>query len=219
MHIPDYMIGSGFHGHPGDGRAEFFPLWLSNTKRYASPVKILVLSDSDSNLPPDNGFESVRMQGDLGFCGSLLSGEKDHQFAGGPAVLMALAALAYVNETDLIYKEQDCLWVGDVVGRMYREIGNGGIIFGAQKGMPCENCLFLMRHWFIPEFLTTYASSARETRPENICEAKFAGWAKTKTAWRYHSIPGGRDRPLPDTAEWYAQKFTAEELARHRDKF
>lgn len=210
------MIGSGYHEKPTKVEAEFFHYWYRSVARY-EPDKIVVICDSGCRIPL--GYESsvveVPLDGNLGYCGDLLHGSKTGRFSGGPAVLMALAALAYADEADLAYVEQDCLTFGDCIAQMYAEIHTGGIIFGhnTQK-VPCENCMFLLKHEFILEFLATYATSEPENKPENICERKFQGWHESNPKmWRKHTIPGGRDRPLPyDAKTFYCQKITSVEM-------
>jgi hypothetical protein len=129
---------------------------------------------------------------------------------------MTLALIAYTNETDLIYKEQDCLWFGHCVYRMYQEIDDGGIIFGHNwQRVPCENCMFLLKHEFIPQFVASYAASDPENAPQAICEWKFERWHRSNpNVWKKHALGVGRDRPINYNAiSWYGQKFTPDEMA------
>lgn len=214
-----YLVGAGYHESP---HVKFtMALWL-NQIRKITQEKLVIISDSNHVFPVLNqpNVQNIIMDGNLGHAGDLLNGTKKHQFPGGPAVLMALAALAYVDEADLVYVEQDCLMFGDVISRLYAEIGDGGIIFGRSKVMPCENCLFLLKHEFIPEFLAFYAGSPAEDTTDQICEKKFWAWEKYwPSKIKYHTISGGRDRPLPlEDKEWFAQKLTTEELAMLKER-
>lgn len=215
------MIGSGYHEKPDNLASEFFHIWIRNIMKYDAD-NIIVICDSGCRIPDGYSVEvrEIPLDGNLGYCGDLLHDPKRGHFPGGPAVLMALAALAYIDEADLFYHEQDCLSFGDCLGHMYKEIFNGGIVFGRNRQkVRVENCMFLLKHEFIPEFLATYAASEPETKPQSISENKFERWMNAEpTKWRYHTIPGGRDRPLPfKAATWYGQKFTEEEMATLRE--
>jgi hypothetical protein len=224
------IIGAGYHDTPAGlqnhdpaknyvGVRDLFPYWLMSIRRQYQH-KLVIIADS-GHKPPVTGpmflgdHTIIPLTGNLGHAHDLLYHGFKNKFAGGPAVLMALAALAYVDQADLVYWESDCLCFGDVIGRLYREIGDGGIIFGRSKVMPCENSLFLLKHEFIPQFLATYMLSAPEHTPDQICEMKFRRWAdQYLSQWRFHTMNGGRDRPLPvDDKEWYCQKITVDELA------
>lgn len=220
-----YLIGAGYHARPGDGRAEFFRnLWLPNLYAHAKPQKVVVIADSGSKFPDgcQHPFLGIPLDGDLGYCGQLLSGEKNNQFPTGPSVLMALALLAYIDELDFVYFEQDALWFGDCVGKMYEQIGDGGIIFGARSAqMPCSNTVFLIRHWFIPEFVAKYAASPKEDCEQHLCEWKFAQFRLDDPAkWKTYSFGVDRDHHdgWMDERPVYAQKLSQDELAKLKEK-
>ncbi len=119
-----YMIGCGFHEKPGDGKADFFhDYWIPNTWRHASDVSnVVVIADSGCTPPVRAGYyiQELLLSGDLGFHLEILDGSKPYQFPTVSAVICTLAMIAYDDECDFIYKEQDCLWFGDCVGTMYK---------------------------------------------------------------------------------------------------
>lgn len=224
MKTHQYVIGTGYYtrcGVRGDALAWFYQLWLENTVKYAEPLAIYVLAGGDGKLPKDAFGEKLDcvviwtdILGDLGHCGQVLSGEKPYYFCGASATILTLAMLAYLNESDFIFKEQDVLAFGDYVATMYRELGDRGCIFGSQRGQLCANSLFLVRHAAIPEFVRLYLGTPRENAPNQMGEIKYARLERERPDFfcRY-SFGVDRERPFDvKAAVWYAQKFTTAEL-------
>jgi len=225
MNPHPYIIGSGYHtrhGARGDSLAWFYGLWEANTLKYADPFAIYVMASGDGMVPEATHplVYWVPILGDLGHCGDLLSGRKPYHFPGAVADWMILAMIAYANECDLIYKEQDLLAFGPYVEAMYSQIGKHGFIFGRQQCMPCNNSLWLVKHSFIPELVRLYLDTPRENTPDQIGELKFVRLEREHPeAFCRYDFGVDRDRPLPyDTPVWCAQKFTPEELLQIREK-
>lgn len=217
-----YVIGSGYHSRnnqTGDALAWFFQLWMDNTLKYSKPFVTYVLATGDGRVPDLGRFKPETLiwtdiLGDLGHCGDLLHNRKPYHFAGGPICVLTLAMLAYMNESDFIFKEQDVLAFGNWVDVMYQEIGSSGCIFGSQRGQLCANSLFLVKHGAIPEFVRLYLGTPRENRQDQVAEAKFARLQQEHPDFfcRY-SFGVDRERPFNVKAKtWYAQKFTPDEL-------
>ena len=221
-----YIIGSGYHSHlgaRGDAMAWFFDeLWMPNTEKYSDPYAIYVLATGDGLVPEcrcNKHYKQlplfwVDILGDIGHCGALLNGSKPYHFCGCSASILTMAMIAYLNECDFIYKEQDVLMFGPCVETMYRELGDRGCIFGRQRCMPCANSLMLVRHSYIPEFVRLYLATERENTPDGIAECKYARMQQQHPDQIcYYSFGVDRDRPLDlDARAWYAQKFSPEEL-------
>jgi hypothetical protein len=217
-----YIIGAGYHARHsnGDAMAWFFDIWWENTKRYTQPFATYVIATGDGRIPDHSSLDGpepiywLPVLGDLGHCGDLLSGKKPYHFSGGTSCWMTLAMLAYINECDFIFKEQDLLAFGPYVEAMYDQIGNKGCIFGSQRAMPCANSLVLVKHWFIPEMLRLYLGTAKENSPDQMAECKFVRLEKEHPdKFCRYSFGVDRDRPFDmDARFWYAQKFTPEEL-------
>jgi len=210
-----YIIGAGYHEREGRGDREFFRTWLDNTYDHANPVNVIVLADS--GLHPRRSGDAVtvlQVSGNLGYHLDLIEGRKKHHFAGGPAMVMALAMIAYCDESDFIYKEQDCLWFGDCVGRMYAEIGDAGLICGRCEQFPVTNSLFLVKHAYIPEFVRLYLGTAPEHDEDQLCERKFERFVKElPTQWKTFSFGYDRDRPFNvKDPEFYIQQVTPGEM-------
>jgi hypothetical protein len=152
------------------------------------------------------------LKGNLGHIGDLLEGRKPHKFCGWSMGVMTLALLAYQNETDFIYKEQDCLAFGPWVERLYSECGDKKVCFGKNGLMTCAQSLFLVKHDFIPEFVRSYLGTGPDAA--TMPETKFSNMAKVNQPnWTQFGFGVDRDRPIPwDDEVFYAQHLTRNEL-------
>lgn len=213
---PRYMIGSGFYNPPGGDHDKFFSVWFENTVKYAQPEDILILSNGGSVIEGAQG-QWIDLPGNLGHTHDLTNGRKPYEWCGWSMAFFTLAMLSYCNETDFIFKEEDCLAFGPWVQQMYAEIGDKKCIFGSSK-MPhqqaCAQSLVLVKHHFIPEFVRLYMGTGSERLKENECELKFARLERnhpdhfTRFCFGYD-----RDRPINyGDAVWYGQHFTPQEM-------
>ena len=212
-----YLLGSGFYS--GSDRAtRFVDYW-----RYAlrvnttvTPDRVVILSvggcgagfSSNEMIWISNKFEvwprieEIHLSGNLGHCEHLLHGTKPHEYTGWAGAVLALALLAYNNETDFIFVEQDCIVHGPYVERMYKEIGDGKMIFGhltfpdGAMMQPCAQALFLIKHEFIPEFVRSYLSLGDERSEGRLTEHKFAQLEQMDPQ-SYRRFTFGYDRGRP----------------------
>ena len=216
-----YTIGSGYY----DSHRELpgFPdVWLRClSKANPKPSSVIVLGVGGPKNPYGDRVQFVSLDGNLGYIGSLLSGEKPHSFCGWSAGMLALAMIAYNNETDFIYVEQDCLVFGDWVNALYDALGGSlGIVFGSNNLMECAQSLFLVRHSFIPQFVVDYISQGPERENCNIPETKFARLEKLKQeSWGRFKFGYDRYRPFnPNDPTFYIQQLTKDDmrLVEHR---
>ena len=230
-----YLLGSGYF-HPAPDTDAFVELWAANLLRHTQPMpeRVVILSvgrswgaaqaSATASIP---NLDVVMLDGNCGHVHQLIGKQqpaKPHAYCGWSASVLALALIAYNAEADLVYREQDALCFGDYVGEMYRQIGGGEMIFGnyienGQHRMPCAQSLFLVRHSFIPTFVSTYLSLADDRSVRMLPEQKFANIAMAlgPKAVRRFTFGVDRGRPLPYGAPvWYAQKLTAHELAELR---
>lgn len=224
-----YVIGSGWHD-PANQHSDWHEVWLDNTVKTSRPEMIFVIGDSGSFEPwsyknvsvdrtPRADYQFIKLTGDLGKYSKLLDGTKTHAFNGWTGGVLAGAMLAYCNESDFIYKESDCLAFGNWVGQLYAELGEGGIICGGPVNnppvvMPCSQSLFLVRHWFIPEFVGAFLTSPGQRSHDQLGEAKFAAWMRQNPSkWRQMSFGYDRNRPF-NVADpvFYVQQVTPDEL-------
>lgn len=197
-------------------------LWDDNTdtRRLGMPrldvVRLAVGGQFNPMLKPYG--QNIRLNGNLGHVGDLLNGGKPHEICGWSAAVLALAMIAYCNESDFIYKEQDCLAFGPWVEQMYADMGDANMVFGRKMKsapwMPCAQSLFLIRHKFIPEFARNYIALGPENKVDNLPEHKFVKLEEASPK-DYRRLSFGYDRERPITYEdrvFYAQKLTAQEF-------
>lgn len=219
----NYLLGTGYYPHLGAHEAR--ERWLCNVGEYAYPEPQAIMTLAvGMKFPYMVGEHTIVLKNNLGHVGDLLNGSKPHEFCGWSASVLALAMIAYAGELDFVYLEEDALAFGPWVERMYAELGDGQFAFGRKMQsapwMACSQSLFIVRHAFIPRFVSTYLSLGKDGDPENLPETKFQRIEERFPAeCRRLSFTVDRERPLPYDAEvWAAQKFTAEELEELRKR-
>ena len=205
-----YVIGTGYHDHGGDPIfRDLFHYWHRNTLQYAKEG----LSDihcvaCGGCRPPALGQNTIHIKGDLGHIRELIDGQATHQFAGGEIVILTLALLAYNDNSDFIYKEQDCFAFGPWVQQMYEEIGDAGLIHG--KRLTCDQgfcglSLMLIRHRYIPVFVSKYLSY-RKPDKKWLMEFTMLALGRNNPDIRQLSFGYDRDRPFnANDRVWYIQ--------------
>lgn len=214
---PNYVIGTGFYNPSGSKAQEFYPIWYANTYRHANPERVLVLANGGSHMAATAPGNWVYLDGNLGHAHDLSAGRKPHVMCGWSAAFVTLAMMAYSDERDFIFKEQDCLAFGPWVETMYHEIGDRGMIFGSNR-YACAQAIVLCRHAFIPEFVRLYMGEGSEQAKSNECELKFARLERQHPdLFGRFSFGVDRDRPIPYDAEvFYVQQIQPGELAELR---
>ena len=151
-----YVIGSGYIG--GDkGREKFYDIWAENL--YRNPdvdAAHTYVSCSRNQEPPrdDYWITKIKVNGNLGHI--CRDDSQRHQLEGWACDVMLTALIAYNDESDFLFIEQDCLAFGPFVSTLQKECGEEGMIFGSNSWMPSAQALFYVRHAFIPEFVHTY---------------------------------------------------------------
>ncbi len=219
--MPRFLIGSSYFDKRQANRPEFLRVWIENTRKcFPNPTRVVLVAEAGSKIPfplPE-GYDTVNLSGDLGHVTMLESGQKKHEFGGWTAHMVALAMLAYCDEADFIYKESDCLAFGEIEKRMYEDLGDGDIVFGHAQpvapGFPSSQSLFLVRHFFIPEFVRTYLSLGGDAQVHG--EWKFVHLMDKIGRRRAKMLSFGQDRCRPiewHRPTWYAQQIYPEELA------
>lgn len=203
-----YCIYSGFSNSVDPSKfsglcaSKFLKIWMDNTKKYSEHEIRLFGPDR----PDNNDINTITTYSDLGHIGEYLNGTKSGKWCGWTAGIIYGMIDAYVNNWDFVYKEQDCLWFGDCVGEMYRQIGTRSIIFGKSRLMEFAQSLFLVKRDFIPDIIS---SLAKHNDKDVLPERKFA------------EIPNGgtfdfgfdRDRPFnPKQFPFYIQQVTTEDF-------
>ncbi len=225
--MPRYLVGSSYFDRRQHDRPEFLRIWIANTaKVFPDAQRVLLIAEAGSQIPfalPPH-YQSVSLSGDLGHVTDLEAKRKTNEFAGWTGSMLALAMLAYCDECDFIYKESDCLAFGDVLNQMYADLGDeGDIIFGhphpTAPGMPSSQSLFLVRHRFIPAFVSNYIALGGDAVVHG--EHKFCQLRDRFNGKRVRMLSFGFDRCRPiewHRPIWYAQQIYPEELAEMKSR-
>ncbi len=220
-----YLIGSSFFDGGKNGpefRRDFARLWSANVaKQIPAPSRIVIVADGGSKRPPVGwNTDVIHLTGDAGNCDQLVKGERPNEYSGWSSNMAAVAMLAYADMANFVYWEEDCLAFGDVIGQLYRDMGDADMAFGAKMTsapwMPCAQSLFIVRHRMIPRFVATYLSLGGERDRNNLGEHKFCKMEKLFGFPHCKRLSFGvdRERPIPwDAPVFYAQQWSAEELA------
>ena len=219
-----YIITSGFIG--GDkGREDFFELWLNHLllNPDVKPEKIFVIC-SRGEFPPmeTTSVDFIRLSGDLGHICRDGEASQKHQLEGWACDVIIGALLAYDNECDFIFIEQDCLGFGKFITQMYSDLGDADMIIGWNSFMASAQSLFLVRHHFIPQFVHSYLAQKIADRKKGGEDA-FAHMEKLFSGRiRRLSFPFDRDKPKDGWKSvgrevFYAQQLSVAELDELRE--
>ena len=196
-----FTVGSGFYCKPDQTFDKFFPIWWDNLHRYAEPKEVIILAAGTGPRPVNKRGKWIELPGDLGHVhdlnGSNPNVRKPYHWCGWSISFVTLALLAYANESDFLYVEQDVLAFGPYVDRMYQEIGGAGMIFGRAKCMPAVQSLVLCKFEFIPEFVRLFMGTGSEQLKKNEGELKFLKLEQDNPGkFARYSFGFDRDRPF-----------------------
>lgn len=221
-----YLIGSGYHFKNGKD-PDFPALWIANINRHADPKpsRIIVISTGGRGLPfVRDDLQEIVLEGDLGHFMDLVEGRKPHKFNGWTGPVLAAALLAYCDESDFVYLEEDCLAFGPWVKQLYSEIGNAGVLFGhkhqSEPWQPCSQSLFLVRHSYIPEFAKLILQTDSQAKPGELGEHKFERMQQQfPDQWKFMSFGVDRCRPIPfDAPVFYVQQLHPDEIQQLKER-
>lgn len=225
---PKFLIGTGFYSKPEilEQNIAFADLWYLNTLKYVPDARMVCVSVGGTHPHFAPSLNIVRLHGNAGHIGQIMSFEKPYDYCGWTAAVMALCWMAYADESDFLWKEQDALCFGPWVESLYSELGNGKVIFGQVSSQAAAQSVFLVKHEYIPEFCHLYLECGPDGKMDaaghwyNIPEVKFDRIARANPdTWKRWSIFGDRDRPIRvDEPVFYAQQITQGEIAFLKEK-
>ena len=217
------LIGTGFYSHPTDERSriEFFCHWM---ERFEFERKIVVVNNSHVRRLPiaeQHNIHVIEIDNNLGHIGDHLGKFRPHLLGWSMSWIIP-ATIAYSEQRDFMYVEQDCLVFGEWEKAILDEAEAKGRMAMFGKGVasiaPCEQSLFWIHRDFITEFIYRYLSFP-DGDGKMLPEAKFARMADADKRISTFELGVGRDRPLPYNASaWYAQHLTEEEMAELKER-
>lgn len=211
MNNPPLII-SGYHETPTS--YEFSRIWYGRVRKIAPESKIRIIAVG-GKIPCAPLSDIISLERNLGHVGDLLHGRKTQDFCGWSITMLTGCLLAYQDERDGVFIEQDALCFGSVIHQMETEIKDFGFIFGRSKIHACAQSLFMVRHAYIPEFVMRYLALGNEKDKNNLPEIKFRTMMQQSGKGTQFSFGVDRDREhgLPyDNPVWYAQRLTPNEL-------
>lgn len=221
-----YLCGSGYIG--GDKARQDFYLMrnrLLDQNTDFNPTRMLVIC-SRAQRPPPHGhhwIQEILLQGNLGHICRDGQGNFRHHLEGWACDVITLALLAYNDESDFLFIEEDCLPFGRFVSQLQEECGNEGMIFGSNSWMPSAQSLFYVRHSFIPDFVHAYLGKKLRDRKMGgeqafaELEREFSGKVKRMSfGFDRDRPPGGFASMRPEDI-WYVQQISLEELRQLRE--
>ena len=220
------LIITGYHESTARD-LEFARIWYYNTIKAPYRGDIYVFETKGSAFPDAEPYARATIRHipthfNLGHVGDLLDGKLPFQFCGWSASVLAGAMIAYNCGKDMLYKESDCLAFGSWIPTLYSQLGDAGFIFGRKHQsapwMPCSQALFLIKHAYIPAFVSRYLALGTDNDATNLPEHKFMRLMEQDPAnVKQMTIGYDRERPICfDDEVWYAQKFTEAEMAELR---
>ena len=235
------LIGTGYHGASnvcGMPAEDFAEIWHRNTLNATmmeQDCRYLCVGDSGNYPGWVSGHieeQLVHITGDLGHIRDKADGKKNHALTGWAAGMLTAAMVAYTDERDFIYKEQDCLAWGNWIDRLYADLDGGIAAFGRGLRPPHQKLLstqslFIVKHEAIWRFVCHYLELGEDV---NSNSARHGCFGECKF-WRMHQrFPNAyhiqsadwnidRDRPIPyEQRPLAAQQFTEQEMAELKQK-
>lgn len=214
-----YIIGSGFFDRGRDGGADrLYKIWWKNKIKYAKPFKIHIIAQAghfpSRTTQRDYPADWLFIDGDLGHIHDINSGRKPYDWCAYTVALATLCHIAYMEECDLMFCEQDCLAFGPWPEKIYDECGDAKVCYGTGKLMPCFQSLMLIKHDYLPTFASTYMPRGSERDKANEGEVRMHRLAQ-EFPQDYKAFSFGYDRDRPFNVQdpvWYAQQISQEEL-------
>lgn len=208
------LIITGYHEGSPEAR-RFAHIWHERVRKIAPESKIMCVAVGGA-VPPYPHREIIMLERNLGHVGDLLHGRKTQDYCGWSMAVLTGLLVAYQDERDAVWIEQDTLCFGPVIQQMEAEIRDFGFICGRSKIHPCAQSLFMVRHAWIPEFVRRYLSLGTDNDKNNLPESKFRTMMQQSSMGTFFSFGCDRDRSpsIPyDSPVFYCQRITAEEMA------
>lgn len=213
-------------------KAEFFETWFSNivqTTKSRPPSDLFIINAKSECYPKITSGKWINLNFNLGHVHDM-DKETHGRLLGGWSMSFLMACfLAYSNNTDLIYWEQDLLGFGPIIEQLYKDAEDQGV--SAIVGRPqdsdhqgCEQSLMLVKNNLLLPFVHNYLGN--QTKDGGSCfqrpEQKFVDLMSNelKGCVGTASFGFGRSRPqnFDEAGPWYVQKVTPSELSELKKK-
>lgn len=221
-----YLIGTGYYcgdGWRGTERNDFVRelrrVWMENTLDLGRIVTIA----SGDGLAGYWDTDLIHVN-NLGHAHDNDRLENPPRLTGWSATFVTLAMLAYTEQCDFIFKEQDCLAFGPWIETMYSELDRTGaqMLVGRQQdanGMPLEQSLTIIKCDYILDFIAQFISipipDGGKFQHRRSEEKFWDVMHKSNGKIQFLPFGFGRARPkewLTNEEPWYIQQVQPHEL-------
>lgn len=213
----NYIVVTGYWNGAFSCLDWFYPIWWRNVQNLTpKPQKVFVVAQGGHRIEGAPG-DWIHLQGNA----QCIPGQ---DYPANQVVVCLGALLAWLNHTDLLYFEQDLLAFGPWMERLYREIGDKGMIMGYDKTCPewGQNSLVLFKRHFLLDFVRWFLGTepmTQERLHETQAEIKFTRFVRENPDKAcFYDYGYDRERPFNIQDEvWNAQKFNDRDLIRLRE--
>lgn len=225
-----YTIITGYHDEPvnkfGVDPLAFFETWLANTRGcFPDAVATYVFDTCPRRLPASHDqVRWLRMAFNPGHAHDLDKGVIDFpaKLCGCTLSTITGMLMAYYNNSDMLFKEQDCLTFNMTADTLYEALGDKSILLGPPEhtgcNLACESSLHLVRRDYIPGLVARLlAHPAPDAGPG--FKRQEAKWMDCVAAEDLALLPFGYGRLRPEcgcgfshAGPWYMQQIKFEEL-------
>lgn len=193
----------------------FFNLWIYNTLENSNPQSIEIINTGGDEYVTDYKCNWHNYTHNYGHVQNL---KENTPFGGWWLAFMHGALCAYMNDTDFIYKEEDCFCFGNWVDSLYNDIEEKQckmLVGFFDHNYKIEQSLVFIQRDYILKFINMYLSlCGNEGYLYNRPELKFLSLKEyNKQDIQYMSMRGGRNRPIPiGDKSFYVQHLTRDEF-------
>lgn len=177
--------------------------------------EIVIVNNCGLAGPVGENLREINVHHNLGHIGHWI-GKTHPRILGWSMSWILPALIAYSEQRDFIYVEQDCLVFGDWESQIIEEAKQYGwnATFGRCPSTiaACEQSLFWLHCQFIPEFVGRYME-IKSGDADMLPEDKFMTLLHALPGVGQFSLPYGRTRPFdPERKSFYIQQVSETEL-------
>ena len=208
--ITGYYKGNNIM-YSGYKKDDFFDIWYDNTRKFTNNRIYIINIDGDFDLKKYTNLEIINLQENLGHIGDLIK-YKDYDFSGWSLSILIGLLICYNNKCDFVYKEQDCLFFGNM-DEVYKQLDYKKCKSLAYKfGNWLEQSFFIVKHQFILTFVREWM---------NILQPDYDILTENKHDMITNKYPNeinffdfgyGRERPFNIQDNFFLQQLTIDEM-------
>jgi len=185
----DYIVTTGYYSPPDNKFIEdFFHIWYDNIIKYSSPKRIIVVN---AGCKRPEGAKGEWLDGyNFGYVPVMDKERNCPKFCGWSIGFMVGMMIAFHNNCDFIYREQDTLAFGKYIDAIYNMVNKKGkkILVGEDcaHAYKIDNGFTFLKHDIILDFLKEWLTIDRKDagpgrlRPEQKFTTVFKKFTKVQ---------------------------------------